>query len=96
MIPTKTGGVISKSTMDAALPGRARAALGKLRAQGKYAGNLDAIKVSNYLYGIEKKNRDYSYSELLQIQGLIINIELAAVKAEVANARLGEFSKMKR
>lgn len=87
--------IISKSTMDATLPARAKKVLENLRKNDLSVTRLEAIKVSNYVHGVEKKRREYTYPQLLSIRELVVKLELEVLKAEVARASLREFSKMK-
>jgi hypothetical protein len=89
-----TSSIISKSTMDATLPERAKKVLENLFKYNIPATGTDAIKVSNYVYR-GQTGREYTYSELLSIRELVVKLELEVLKAEVARASQGEFSKMK-
>jgi len=88
-----TNGIIAKSTMDAALPARAKRVLENLRKYNAPTVSTDAIKVSNYVYRAQT-GREYTYAQLLTIRELVVKLELEVIKAEVARASLRTFSKM--
>jgi len=92
--PAATSGIISKSTMDATLPARAKKVLENLYKHNIPTISTDAIKVSNYVYR-GQMGREYTYPELLSIRELVVKLELEVLKAEVARSSLKEFSKMK-